>query len=169
MLSSFPALVTVLALLLYVGVFVTAGRARGRYGIQAPAVTGAPEFERALRVQQNTLEQLIWFLPALWLFAAYVSPLWASIIGLVWIAGRVFEALAGFDKTGEGRIHPRHREVLVAAQQGAVAIGHQHDDRRVGAREMHCVAGRIGAAAHMAGLFAASRMSAQAAETVPRM
>ena len=51
MLSSFPALVTVLALLLYIGVFVTAGRARGRYGIQAPAVTGAPEFERALRVQ----------------------------------------------------------------------------------------------------------------------
>jgi glutathione S-transferase len=94
MLSSFPALVTVLALLLYIGVFVTAGRARGRYGIQAPAVTGAPEFERALRVQQNTLEQLIWFLPALWLFAAYVSPLWASIIGLVWIAGRAYYAVS---------------------------------------------------------------------------
>ena len=42
MLSNFPALVTVLALLLYVGVFVAAGRARGRYGVEAPAVTGAP-------------------------------------------------------------------------------------------------------------------------------
>ena len=39
MLSSFPALVTVLALLLYIGVFLAAGRARGRYGVQAPAVT----------------------------------------------------------------------------------------------------------------------------------
>jgi glutathione S-transferase len=54
MLSSFPALVSVLALLVYIGVFVTAARARARYGIEAPAVTGAPEFERALRVQQNT-------------------------------------------------------------------------------------------------------------------
>lgn len=94
MLSSFPALVTVLALLLYVGVFVTAGRARARYGVEAPAVTGAPEFERALRVQQNTLEQMIWFLPALWLFAAYVSALWASIIGLVWVAARSYYAVS---------------------------------------------------------------------------
>ena len=94
MLSSFPALVTVLALLLYIGVFLAAGRARGRYGVQAPAVTGAPEFERALRVQQNTLEQLIWFLPALWLFAFYVSPLWSSVIGLVWIAGRIYYAVS---------------------------------------------------------------------------
>ena len=94
MLSNFPALVTVLALLLYVGVFVAAGRARGRYGVEAPAVTGAPEFERPLRVQQNTIEQLIWFLPALWLFASYVSPLWGSLIGLVWIAGRAHYAVS---------------------------------------------------------------------------
>ena len=90
--AGFPALVTVLALLLYVGVFVTAGRARARYGIEAPAVTGAPQFERALRIQQNTLEQLIWFLPALWLFAFYVSPLWGSIIGLIWVAARIYYA-----------------------------------------------------------------------------
>jgi len=94
MLAGFPALVTVLALLLYVGVFVTAGRARARYGIQAPAVIGAPQFERALRIQQNTLEQLIWFLPALWLFAFYVSALWGSIIGLVWVAARSYYAFS---------------------------------------------------------------------------
>src|ERR1700716_3464077 len=94
MLSSFPALVTVLALLLYIGVFVTAGRARGRYGVQAPAVTGAPEFERAFRIQQNTLEQLIWFLPSLWLFAFYVSPTWGGILGLVWVGGRIHYALS---------------------------------------------------------------------------
>ena len=119
MLSSFPALVTVLALLLYVGVFVAAGRARGRYGVQAPAVTGAPEFERALRVQQNTLEQLIWFLPALWLFAAYVSALWASIIGLVWIAGRTYYAVSYYRD-------PATREpgfIIGFASSGVLLIG----------------------------------------------
>src|SRR5258707_3905893 len=90
MIPTFPALVSALALLLYVAVFVTAGRARSRYAIKAPAVTGAPEFERAFRVQQNTLEQLVWFFPALWLFALFASPLWAGIIGLGWIAGRAY-------------------------------------------------------------------------------
>jgi len=119
MLSSFPALVTVLALLLYIGVFVTVGRARARYGVQAPAVTGAPQFERALRVQQNTLEQLIWFLPALWLFAAYVSPLWASIIGLVWIAGRAYYAVSYYRD-------PATREagfIIGFASSGVLLIG----------------------------------------------
>jgi glutathione S-transferase len=94
MVPTFPALVTALALLVYAGVFMVTARARARYGIQAPAVTGAPEFERAFRIQQNTLEQLIWFLPALWLFAFYVSPGWAGILGLVWIGGRIHYALS---------------------------------------------------------------------------
>jgi glutathione S-transferase len=94
MIASFPALVSVLALLLYVAVFIAAGQARRRYDIKAPAVTGAPQFERAFRVQQNTLEQLVWFIPALWLFALYVSPSWGGIIGLVWIAGRGYYALS---------------------------------------------------------------------------
>jgi len=94
MVSTFPALVTALALLVYAGVFTAAGRARARYGIQAPAVTGAPEFERLFRIQQNTLEQLIWFLPALGLFAFYVSPGWGGLLGLVWIGGRIHYALS---------------------------------------------------------------------------
>ena len=94
MIAAFPALVVALALLLYVAVSFEAGRARHRCGVKAPAVTGPPEFERALRVQQNTLEQLVWFVPALWLFAAFVSPLWGGIIGLVWIAGRAYYALS---------------------------------------------------------------------------
>jgi glutathione S-transferase len=92
MIPAFPALVSALALLLYVGVFVATGLARRRYDIKAPAVTGPPEFERAYRVQQNTLEQLVWFIPALWLFALYVSPSWGGIIGLVWIAARAYYA-----------------------------------------------------------------------------
>ncbi len=94
MIPTFPALVSALALLLYVVVFANAGRARARHNIKAPAVIGAPEFERAFRVQQNTLEQLVWFIPALWLFALYVSPVWGGIVGLVWIAGRAYYALS---------------------------------------------------------------------------
>jgi hypothetical protein len=105
MLPSFPALVTALALLLYAGVFAATALARARYGVQAPAVTGALQFERAFRIQQNTIEQLIWFLPALWLFAFYVSPLWGSLIGLVWIAGRLHYAVSYYrdpDTRGPG-------------------------------------------------------------------
>jgi uncharacterized MAPEG superfamily protein len=94
MIPAFPALVTALALLLYIACVAGAGRMRHRHDIKAPAVTGAPEFERAFRVQQNTLEQLVWFMPSLWLFALYVSPAWGGIIGLVWIAGRAYYALS---------------------------------------------------------------------------
>ena len=86
------ALITVLSLLVYCATVALVGLARGRYGISAPAVTGHPDFERAFRVQQNTLESLIMHLPALWLFAVYVSDQWASILGAAWIAGRVLYA-----------------------------------------------------------------------------
>src|SRR3981189_2459829 len=119
MIAAFPALVVALALLLCVAVSFEAGRARHRFDVKAPAVTGPPEFERALRVQQNTLEQLIWFLPALWLFAAYVSPLWASIIGLVWIAGRVYYSVSFYRD-------PATRElgfIIGFASSGVLLIG----------------------------------------------
>lgn len=91
---SFPALVTALALALYVACFAAVGRARHRFGIKAPAVTGAPEFERAFRVQQNTIEQLVLFLPALWLFALFFSPLWGGMLGFVWIGARAHYAVS---------------------------------------------------------------------------
>jgi uncharacterized MAPEG superfamily protein len=39
-------------------------------------------------VQQNTGEQLLLFLPALYLFAGYVSAPVAALLGLVFIVGR---------------------------------------------------------------------------------
>jgi glutathione S-transferase len=92
MLPLLPSMATALALLLYIVFTVNVGRARTRYGVEAPAVTGNPAFERIFRVQQNTLEQLIIFLPALWLFARFISETWAGIIGLVWIIGRLIYA-----------------------------------------------------------------------------
>src|SRR5580700_2584358 len=90
----YTAGVTLLALLLYFVLVGRAGQARTKYGIKAPAVTGNEHFERAYRVQMNTLEQMALFLPALWLYAAYVSDRGAAVGGLVWVVGRVVYALA---------------------------------------------------------------------------
>lgn len=82
------ALVTGLAVLEYVVIIVLVGRARGRYGIKAPATSGNEMFERYFRVQQNTVEQLLIFLPSLWIFGSFVHAGIGGLLGLVFIAGR---------------------------------------------------------------------------------
>jgi glutathione S-transferase len=91
-LHPYAAFVTGLALLVYLWTVVACSRARSRTGVRAPAVTGNAEFERYFRVQQNTIEQLVLFLPSLWLFSLALSPIWAGIIGLVFVAARVLYA-----------------------------------------------------------------------------
>ncbi len=83
------ALVTLLALLVYFGMSLQVARARGRTGINPPAMTGDPLLERAVRVQTNTLEWLPIFLVSLWLFAVYWNELVAAALGIVWIIGRM--------------------------------------------------------------------------------
>lgn len=88
-----PALVTLATLTLC---FVTAtlvGRARGKYGIKAPATSGHEMFDRAYRVQMNTLENAVVFLPALWLAALYGGAAAASALGGFWLAGRIWYAV----------------------------------------------------------------------------
>ena len=82
-------LVTVLALFQLMVFATLVGRARGTYGINAPATTGNEQFERYYRVQMNTLELLVVLLPALWLAAAYWSPAIMAGIGAVYLVGRV--------------------------------------------------------------------------------
>ena len=82
------AIVTLVALLFYAWTGVFVGRARGRHGVAAPAMTGHPAFERAVRVQANTLEWLAIFVPALWLFAIYANADVGAALGLIWIVGR---------------------------------------------------------------------------------
>ena len=95
-------LVTVLALVLFFVVTINVGRARVKSGIKPPQMSGDPEFERAVRVQQNTLEQLVLFLPALWIFAIVVSPIYAAGLGAVWLVGRVLYAW-GYYQAAEKR------------------------------------------------------------------
>ena len=96
------SLVTIISLLLFFVLTINVGRARAKYGIKAPEMSGNIDFERVVRVQQNTLEQLILFLPALWIFANFVSPIAASILGTIWIIGRIVYAW-GYYQAAEKR------------------------------------------------------------------
>jgi glutathione S-transferase len=89
----YTAAVTLLALAVYLALILNAGRARRKYGVKAPAVTGNPHFERAYRIQMNTLEQMIFFLPAMWLYALVLNDVGAAVGGLIWVAGRVIYAV----------------------------------------------------------------------------
>ncbi len=82
-------LVAILALLQFFAFALLVGRAREKYGVKAPAITGNEMFERAFRVQMNTLELLVLFLPALYLGAKYWSPLYVAVAGGVYIVGRI--------------------------------------------------------------------------------
>lgn len=85
-------LVIVLALIEYFVFGGLVGHARGKYGVKAPECTGPDEFNRIFRVHQNTLEWLIVFVPAMWLFGTYVHAPTAAGIGVVGVIGRALYA-----------------------------------------------------------------------------
>ncbi len=99
---SWVMLVTLLALVVFFVVTINVGRARVKFGVKPPEMSGDPSFERAVRVQQNMLEQLVFFLPALWIFATVVSATYATGLGLIWVAGRILYAW-GYYQAAEKR------------------------------------------------------------------
>ncbi len=90
----FTALVTTAAIVLTFVLSLRVGAMRQKHGVKAPATTGHPEFERANRVHQNTVEQLVLFLPLLWLALYVLGDAVAALIGAVWIVGRIVYANA---------------------------------------------------------------------------
>lgn len=95
-LTAFP-LTSVITLLICMQMVVTGinvGRARVRYGIKAPALTGHEMFERAYRIQMNTLENVSLLLPALWVNAGFISDRGAAALGALWLISRVWYAIA---------------------------------------------------------------------------
>ena len=97
------AIVSLLALLLYFYMGLRVGQLRYKLGVPAPAVTGNPDFERAYRVQMNTLEWLPIFMVSLWLFAiSWGSDLVTAGIGVVWLIGRILY-LTGYSRAAEAR------------------------------------------------------------------
>ena len=91
---SWTTLVTVLALLMYFAFSICCVLERVKHKLPAPAMSGNLDVERALRVQGNTLEWLVMFLPALWLFSVYWNDRTGALLGVLWIGGRVIYAFA---------------------------------------------------------------------------
>jgi len=87
-------IVTALALLQFIAFGMQVGSARARFGVKAPAIAGNAQFERYFRVQQNTLESLVVFVPSIFLFSRYFNPLWAAGLGAVYLVGRQLYAAA---------------------------------------------------------------------------
>ena len=87
-------IIVMLALAEYIFFTVRVGASRGKLEVHAPACKGNETFERMFRVQQNTLEQLIIFIPATFAFAFYVSPVWVLVPGAIFLIGRFVYSMA---------------------------------------------------------------------------
>jgi glutathione S-transferase len=96
------ALITCLALLVYFFSSIQVSKARIKFGVKLPAISGNADFERVFRAQMNTLEWLPLFLPSLWLFAIYIGDRSAAALGAVWVIGRILYVL-GYAKAVEKR------------------------------------------------------------------
>jgi glutathione S-transferase len=91
--QSLPALATLAIILWYMVTVFQVGRARTKYKIHAPATTGDPGFERYFRVHMNELENIVVFLPSMWIYALMGNPRIAAILGAVYLAGRIVYAI----------------------------------------------------------------------------
>jgi len=81
-------LIILLALAQFMFFTIRTGLARSKYGVLAPKTQGNETWERIFRVQQNTMEQLVLFIPGILAFAHYVSPRWALLLGILFLIGR---------------------------------------------------------------------------------
>ena len=97
--AAFITLLNVLVLFIAMGLV---GRARGKYGIKAPACSGHEQFECAYRAHMNTVEQTVMFLPVLWIASLTGFMLWAHWLGVAWVVGRIWYVL-GYNKAASAR------------------------------------------------------------------
>jgi len=81
-------IIVMLALVEYMYFAVAVGRARGRHGVNAPHTSGDEQFERFHRAHQNTLEQLVVFVPAMFAAGYYAGELIAVAAGVVFLVAR---------------------------------------------------------------------------------
>ena len=85
---AYVTIIAMLALIQYFYFGIVVGRARGQYDVPAPAVSGNEQFERVFRAQQNTLEQVVIFVPAIYAAAYFTLPLFAAVAGVLYLVGR---------------------------------------------------------------------------------
>jgi glutathione S-transferase len=95
------ALITALTVVIISIAMYFVGRARGKFQIKAPATSGHPDFDRAFRAHQNTLEQTVMFLPLLWLATIYCHEQYAAYLGYAWLAGRLWYVFGYIAEAGK--------------------------------------------------------------------
>lgn len=88
------SLATLLAVALMFWTAINVGKARAKYEVKAPATSGHEMFDRAYRIQMNTLESAMLLLPSMWIYADLIGDLGAGLAGAIWITGRICYALA---------------------------------------------------------------------------
>ena len=88
------SLITLLAVALMFWTSLNVGKARVKYEVKAPATSGHEMFDRAYRVQMNTIESAMLLLPSMWIYAALIGDLGAGVTGAIWILGRIWYAVA---------------------------------------------------------------------------
>lgn len=108
-------IIVLLALIQYTWLGMKVGGARGKYKIDAPACSGDENFERIFRTHQNTMEQLVAFIPATFAFAYYLSPTWVLLPGVTFIIGRFLYAM-------EYTKNPKTRAPGMALTFAAIAV-----------------------------------------------
>lgn len=96
----YTVLVVLLALVQFIWFTLRVGAARNKYGVNAPKTTGDENWERLFRVQQNTMEQLVLFIPTMLTFSVYVGARWGLIPGILFLVGRQLYAYEYINKPG---------------------------------------------------------------------
>ena len=92
------ALVALLDMGLYFVLSLNVGRARMKHKVAAPSIDGPEEFQRVFRTHMNTLEQLMFHLPLLWIAAFAMDDVFAAACGSVWLFGRIVYAVRYYQK-----------------------------------------------------------------------
>ncbi len=119
MTMQWTAWVTLAALAVYFWTAVNVAKARAAYKVPAPAMDGPLGFQCAVRVQANTVEQIVLFLPVLWMCASFLGDRWAAIGGALWIIGRIVYALGYYRAPAKRHIG----FMMTMASVGALGIG----------------------------------------------
>jgi uncharacterized membrane protein YecN with MAPEG domain len=88
-----PTLVIVLAVVEVLVLAMLVARGRGKYGVPAPAMTGHPRWERLCRVHQNSIEQLVMFIPLFFAYVLNVGVYSGLILGVVYLIARIVYAV----------------------------------------------------------------------------
>jgi glutathione S-transferase len=91
----FPIFVTLVTLITYQILSISVSAARGKYKITAPATTGNINFERVYRTHLNYLENLVIFLPLVWIDSLeFGGSIFFLVPAISWLISKILFSVA---------------------------------------------------------------------------